>query len=436
MPKTTTIRSLRLHQFAGVLLMLLLFAGIGGWAAFASISGAVIAEARIVVETNPKKLQHPEGGVVSEILVADGSRVEAGQLLLRLDETETRANLAIINGMLDELIARQARLEAERDGKNDFRIPDALAAGRLDRATLTAALVGQRGLFVARRAAKQGEQEQLRFKIEQLGEAITGLQAQQASKERQLSLISSELTAVKGLQDKGLVRLNRLLALERELARLEGERGSLIAQIAGKRGEISETHLRIIQIDKNQSSEIVTELRDAQTKIAELTEKRLAAEIRLRRTEIRAPRSGIVYQLNVHTIGGVVTAGEPVMLIAPEQDALIVEAHVRPADIDQVKAGQRTTIRLHAFDTTSTPEIIGEVAVVWPDSIADTKLQTQTQYYVVRIKIAKEELAKLGRRTLVAGMLAEAFIETQPRTALTYLLKPLSDRISHAWRER
>jgi HlyD family secretion protein len=283
MANTTTIRSLRLHQLAGLSLMLLLFAGIGGWAAFASISGAVIAEARIVVETNPKKLQHPEGGVVSEILVTDGARVEAGQLLLRLDETETRANLAIINTMLDELIARQARLEAERDGKDDFRIPEALAAGRLDRATLTSAVVGQRALFVARRTAKQGEQEQLRYKIEQLGEAISGLEAQRASKERPLSLITSELTAVQGLKDKGLVRLNRLLGLERELARLEGERGSLIAQIAGKRGEISETHLRIIQIDKNRSSEIVTELRDAQTKIAELTEKRLAAEIRLQR---------------------------------------------------------------------------------------------------------------------------------------------------------
>jgi HlyD family secretion protein len=433
MPKTTTVRSLRLYQLAGVLLVLLLFAGIGGWAAFASISGAVIAEARIVVETNPKKLQHPEGGVVSEILVADGARVEAGQLLLRLDETETRANLAIIDSMLDELIARHARLEAERDRQEDFKLPAELG-GRLDRTRFKAALVGQRGLFVARRAAKQGEQEQLRYKIEQLGEEVRGLQAQQVSKERQLSLISSELTAVKGLQDKGLVRLNRLLALERELARLEGERAALIAQIAGKRGEISETQLRIIQIDKNLSSEVVTELREAQTKIAELTEKRLAAEIRLQRTEIRAPRSGIVYQLNAHTIGGVVTAGEPVMLIAPEQDALIVEAHVRPADIDQVNAGQRTTIRLHAFDATSTPEIIGEVAVVWPDSVADAK--GQTQYYVVRIKIAKEELAKLGRRTLVPGMLAEAFIETQPRTALTYLLKPLSDRISHAWRER
>jgi HlyD family secretion protein len=435
MRQTATVRSLRLYQLLGLLLMLLLFVGIGGWAAFASISGAVIAEARIVVETNPKKLQHPEGGVVSEILVADGARVEAGQLLLRLDETETRANLAIISAMLDELIARQARLEAERDGASGVKVPEKFA-GRLDRTGLSAALTGQESLFVARRAAKQGEQEQLRYKIEQLGEEIRGLEAQQTSKERQLGLISSELTTLKGLQDKGLIRLNRILALERELARLEGERGSLIAQIAGKRGEISETRLRVIQIDKNLTSEIVTELRETQTKIAELTEKRLAAEIRLQRTEIRAPRSGIVYQLNVHTIGGVVAAGEQVMLIAPEQDALIVEAHVRPADIDQVKAGQRTTIRMHAFDATLTPEIIGEVAVVSPDSVADTQAQPQTHYYVVRIKIDSKELAKLGGRTLLPGMLAEAFIETQTRTVLKYLLKPLSDRIAHTWRER
>ena len=432
MSKAKTARSLRFHQALGLFSMLLLFAGFGGWAAIASISGAVIAPARVVVETNLKKLQHVDGGIVSAIMVADGTHVEAGQLLLRLDETETRAILAIIDATLDELIARQARLEAERDKASEIRFP-AEITDRLDRQNVSTAYTGQKNLFTARRDAKQGEQEQLRSKIEQAGEEIRGFEAQQKSKERQLTLIDNELTNLKGLQDKGLVRANRILALERELARLEGERGSLIAQIAGKRGEISETRLRIVQIDKNLSSEIMSDLRETQTKIAELKEKRLAAEIRLKRTEIRAPRSGIVHQLSVHTIGGVVAAGEPIMLIVPEQDALIFETRVSPPDIDQVRIGQKSVIRFHAFDRASTPEITGQVMRISADSVTET--QTGTQYYLVHVRCTKAELAKLGQRAVVPGMLAEAFIETQSRTVLGYLLKPLSDRIAHVFRE-
>ncbi len=254
------------------------------------------------------------------------------------------------------------------------------------------------------------------------------------SKERQLTLISNELTSLKSLQDKGLVRLNRILALERELARLEGERGALTAQIAGKRGEIGETHLRIIQIDKNLSSEIMTDLRETQAKAAELTEKRVAAEIRLRRTEIRAPQSGMIHQLAVHTLGGVVAAGEPLMFIIPEQDQLIFEAHISPADIDQVQIGQKANIRLHAFDPGVFPEIMGKVILISPDSINDAR--THAPYYVVRIQVAKDELLALGQRVLVPGMLGEAFIETQTHTVLRYLLKPISDRLAYVFRER
>jgi HlyD family secretion protein len=428
-----TSRSLRVHQWLGLFLALLLFGGLGGWASATVISGAVIAQARVVVETNPKKLQHVEGGIVAEILTTDGARVEAGQTLLRLDQTETRANLAVIKAQLDDLLARQARLQAERDRTAEIAFP-AEITGRLDDAYVQNVHTGQRHLFVARREAREGEQDQLRYKIEQLSDETVGLEAQRKSKERQLALTTSELTGLKSLQDQGLVRLNRILALERELARLEGERGSLTAQIASKRGEIGETRLRIIQIDKDLSSEVIKELREAQTKIVELMEKRLAAETRLKHTEIRAPRSGIVHQLSVHTVGGVVTAGEPIMLIVPEQDALIFEAHVSPSDIDQVQVGQRTMIRLHAFDPGLTPEIIGKVLMISPDSITET--QTSTPYYLVRIQVTEEGLAKLGRRVLVPGMLAEAFIETQPRTVLSYLLKPLSERIAHVFRER
>jgi HlyD family secretion protein len=433
MSEAKTASSLRLHQRLGFLLAFLLFGGVGGWVALASISGAVIAEARVVVETSAKKIQHDEGGIVAEILIADGGRVEAGQLLIRLDQTTTRANLAIINATLDELTARRARLEAERDNAVEITFP-ADVAGRLDDPLVSTAYAGQKSLFGARREARQGEQNQLRYKIEQLGEEIHGLEAQQTSKERQLSLINDELTSLKTLQDKGLVRLNRILALERELARLEGERGALTAQIAGKRGEIGETHLRIIQIDKNLSSEIITDLRETQAKAAELMEKRIAAEIRLKRTEIRAPQSGTIHQLAVHTLGGFVAAGEPVMFIVPQQDELIFEARISPIDIDQVQIGQRAVIRLHAVDPGVLPEMAANVMRISPDSITDT--QTNTQFYIVRIQVAKDELAMLGARTLVPGMLAEAFIETQTHTVLRYLLKPLSDRVAHAFRER
>ena len=433
MSEAKTASSLRVHLRLGFLLAFLLFGGVGGWVALASISGAVIAEARVVVETSAKKIQHDEGGIVAEIAIADGGRVEVGQLLIRLDQTTTRVNLAIINATLDELTARRARLEAERDKAVEITFP-ADVAGRLDDPLVSTAYAGQKSLFAARREARQGEQNQLRYKIEQLGEEIHGLEAQQTSKERQLSLINDELTSLKTLQDKGLVRLNRILALERELARLEGERGALTAQIAGKRGEIGETHLRIIQIDKNLSSEIITDLRETQAKAAELMEKRIAAEIRLKRTEIRAPQSGMIHQLAVHTLGGFVAAGEPIMFIVPQQDELIFEARISPVDIDQVKIGQRAVIRLHAFDPGVLPEMAANVMRISPDSITDT--QTNTQFYVVRIQVAKDELAMLGARTLVPGMLAEAFIETQTHTVLRYLLKPLSDRVAYVFRER
>jgi HlyD family secretion protein len=433
MASLKTTSSLRRYQLFGLLLIILLFAGLGGWAAIASISGAVIAPARIVVETNSKKVQHSEGGIIAEILIANGERVAAGQLLLRLDETETRASLAIVNAQLDELLARQARLEAERGKDAEIAWPAELTA-RLDNPRVRTAYDGQATLFLARRAATQGEQEQLRQRIGQLGEEIDGIDAQRTSKDRQLQLIQDELASLKGLEQQGLVRLNRIRALERESAKLEGERGALIAQTGGKRGEISETGLRIIQIDKKLSSEVNSELRDVQTKVAELTEKRAAAEVRLRRTELRAPRSGVIHQLGVHTIGGVLTAGEPAMLIIPEQDELVFEARVSPSDIDQIQIGQTSRIQLRAYDPAQHVSLRGKVTLISPDSIADG--QTGAHYYLVRAAVGKEERALLGDRPLLPGMLAELFIETKTRTVISYLLKPISDRGARIFRER
>ena len=433
MAEGTTVSSLRAHQLLGLGLMLLLFGAFGGWAAMAAISGAVIAPGRLVVETSAKKVQHVEGGIVAEILVRDGSRVEAGDVLLRLDQTETRANLAIIDAQLDELLARRARLEAERDQAGEIAFPPEILE-RLNDARIGLIHKGQGNLFAARREAKQGEQDQLKYRVVQSEEEIVGLQAQQTSKARQLELIAQELASLKGLEQSGLVTLNRMLALERELARLEGERGELTAQIARKRGEIGETRMRIVQIDKNFSSDVAADLRDTQTKVSELLERRLAAQIRLTRTEIRAPRAGVVTQLAVHTVGGVVAAGETVMLIVPGSDTLMVEARVAPSDIDQLRIGQTAAIRLHAFNPAVTPELMGEVALISADVILEP--QTNAAYYLVRVRVGQEEIAKLKGRSLVPGMAAEAFIGTQSNTVLRYLLQPLSDRLARVFRER
>ncbi len=432
MPKSTA-SEIRTYYILGLFLISLLIFGLGGWAAWASINGAVIAQATVVVESNIKKVQHAEGGIVSEIYVKDGEYVKVGQFLVRLDETETRANLSIVNAQLNELQARQARLEAERDNAKEVQFPKELKEQNSDPEILKI-LNGQRHLFQARRDTNKGKKEQLKQRIGQLKDEIKGLEAQQKSKEKQVKLIGEELSALKILREKELVPISRVLVLEREAARLDGERGEHIAAIARAKGQIGETNLRIIQIDQDAQTEVLTDLRDAQTKIAELLERRIAAHEKLKRTEIRAPKSGIVHQLNVHTIGGVITASEPIMMIVPKQDKLILEAQVEPQSIDQIKVAQKAVIRFSAFDQRTTPELNGEVAHVSADL---TRPTTDTPpYYVVHIKLPKQELKRFGKRKLKPGMPAEVFIQTGARTALSYLLKPLTDQIMRTFRER
>ncbi len=432
MPKSTA-SEIRTYYILGLFLISFLIFGLGGWAAWASINGAVIAQATVVVESNIKKVQHAEGGIVSEIDVKDGAYVKAGQLLVRLDETETRANLSIVNAQLNELQARQARLEAERDQAQEVQFPQELSDQNSD-PDIRKILIGQRNLFQARRETNKGKREQLKQRVSQLEDEIKGLRAQQKSKEKQVKLIGQELSALKILREKDLVPINRVLALEREAARLDGERGEHIAAIARARGQIGETNLRIIQIDQDTQTEVLTELRDAQTKIAELLERRIAAHEKLKRTEIRAPKSGIVHQLNVHTIGGVITASEPIMLIVPKRDKLILEAQVAPQSIDQIKVAQKAVVRFSAFDQRTTPELNGEVAHVSADLTRPTT--DAPPYYVVRIKLPQQELKRFGKRKLKPGMPAEVFIQTGARTALSYLLKPLTDQIMRTFRER
>jgi HlyD family secretion protein len=429
---TNTGVAIRKYEVVGFAALLVLIAGFGGWAVFATIGGAVMATGQVVVESNAKQVQHLEGGLVSEILVREGDWVEAGDVLLRIDGTETRAQLGIVRVRSDELTAKRARLEAERDGADSISFPESLRS-RSNDPEIAGIIAGQTRLFAARRETASGQRKQLHEKIAQLNEEISGLEAQDRSKETQGSLISSELADLTALREQGLVPASRVLSLQREAARLEGESGQLVAQIARIRGQINETRLQILQIDKEARTEVLNELREVQALLSEMVEKRVAAEARLYRIDILAPQSGLIHQLAVHTVGGVIGPGQELMRIVPEDERLVVEARLAPRDIDQVVIGQAAVARFSAFDQNTTPEMTGVLRRVAADLSRDEV--TGQDYYSIRIEFEDLERFGVDRTRFVPGMPAEVFIPTGDRTPLNYLLKPLSDQIARAFRE-
>jgi HlyD family secretion protein len=425
--------SISRHIFAGVVLVGVLAIGLGGWASTAEISGALIAQGSVVVDSNVKKVQHPTGGVVGEVRAHDGDRVKAGDILVRLDETVTRANLSIVTKGLNELYARKARLAAERDGADTLALPHEVAGSVNDR-DLNEAMASERKLFELRRAARLGQKDQLQQRVKQLQEQITGLTAQQDAKSKEMTLIDQELQGVRDLWAKNLVQLNRLTSLEREEARLQGERGSLIAAAAEAKGKIAEIQLQILQVDQEFTSDVAKELRETDSKIGEYVERKVTAEDQLRRTDIRAPQDGVVFQSTANTVGGVVTAGDPIMLVVPETDSLLVEAKVDPKDIDQVKLGLPVVLRFSAFNLRTTPELNGTVSRIAADTNSDQR--TGQSYYLVRIAMTAQEVERLGAVKLTPGMPVEAFIQTGERTMISYLVKPLHDQLMRSFREK
>jgi HlyD family secretion protein len=410
-----------------------LVVGLGGWAATTEFVGAVIAPGQLVVNSNVKKVQHPTGGVIGELRVRDGDHVRAADILVRLDDTQTRANLAIVTKALDENAARQAREEAERDGADVIDFPQDLLA-RMDQPDVAKAVNGERTQFEIRRSARDGQKSQLKERIVQLSEEIRGSEAQIASKNSQIDWISKELVGVNDLWKKSLIPYARVTALEREKERLDGERGQLIAAIAQSKGKITETELQILQVDQEMRTEVGKDLADIRGKTAELIEKKVAAQDQLKRVDIRAPLDGIVYQLAVHTVGGVIAAGDTIMLIVPDADALEVEAKISPQDIDQVHVGQPAFLRFTAFNQRTTPELNGEVSRVAADASEDQK--SGAHYFTVRIAVPESEIARLAGLTLVAGMPVETFIQTTPRTVISYLVRPLRDQLLRTFREK
>ena len=425
-----TRRSLVRHAAAVMGLIALSTAAVA-WASTTELSGAVIATGSLVVESNIKRVQHPTGGIVATLHVQEGSRVGAGELLIHLDPTTAQASLDTVTKSLWELDARGARLEAERDAADEMQVPASLAAAGPEAAGIVA---GEQRLFRFRREALSGQKAQLRERVGQLGDEIKGLREQASAKAQESEIIEREYVGVLDLWRKNLIQMSRVTSLERETTRIRGERGVLEATMAGTKGKISETELQLIQLAQNARSDAAKELADIRARKATLAEQRITALDQLKRIDIRAPQSGYVHELAVHTVGGVITAGETILLIVPTADALVVEVRVAPQDIDRLRVGQEAGLRFPSFDQRTTPELTSLVTRIAPDVSEDKR--TGSFFYLVRLSVPKEEIARLNGAILVPGMPAEAFIRTGERTVLSYLAKPLVDQARRAFREK
>jgi HlyD family secretion protein len=426
-------RAIRRNLGAAIVAVLMLGSVAGALSVYVPIEGAVVASGVVAVESNLRKVQHPTGGIVGALHVREGQKVEAGDVLLRLDDTTTKANLSIVLNELTAFRARHARLQAERDGRAEPDFPADLSQRARTEPDIHQILAGERTLFLTRATTKQGQKQQLGERVKQLKEEITGFKEQMGSFVKQLVVASDELKDLGDLHDRGLAQRPRITSLQREILRNEGTVGDIKSKIAQSMGKIAETELQVLQLDRELANEVAREIREVETKVSELQERRTAAEDQLRRIDIRAPISGFVHQLNAHTVGGVISPSEPIMLVVPISDSLIVEARVGPTDIDQVRLGQDTRIRFSAFNQRTTPEVTGKLFRIAGDLIRDP--QSAQAFYAVGIKVSEDELSKLKELRLVPGMPAEVYIKTGERSVVSYLVRPLLDQMQRALRE-
>jgi HlyD family secretion protein len=417
--------------FAGITLGMLLFVGAGGWAATAQLTGAIIAPGMVKVDQNLKAIQHRDGGIISEIAVREGDFVTKGQVMLRLDDAETRAELSIVRTQLVELMAKQARLTAERDNRDAIEFSPELTSRVKD---FPHVFFGENRMFEGNRQNRNSQKEQLTLGIDQLGEEIKGLQSQRDAKIDEIALVTTEHGKIKGLTDKRLIETSRKYVIDREMAKLLGERGEVEANIARAKARMGEIRLQILAIDETARTEAQRELSSIEPKLSELRERRVAIEDRLARADIRAPLSGTVNELSVHTIGGVITPAEKLVTLVPQDAALKIEAKLAPTDIDQVFVGQPAKLRFSAFNQRTTPELFGRIAYVSAATSSDPA--TGQVFYLADVVVPSDELEKLGGSTLLPGMPVEVFVSTEQRTAMSFLSKPLADQFNRAFREQ
>ncbi len=421
------------QQRAGIVAMVLFFGATAAWSVTTTLRGAVMASGSFVVANHVKKVQHPSGGVVRELLVKDGQHVQAGDIVIRLDQTTIKATYQVVLNQIDEAAVRSLRLDAERQDLDQIDT-STLAKQMASSKELSALVTAEIRLFEVRRIAREGQRSQLRKRVNQLSDEIKGLAAQKEARDRAARIIADELVGVEDLYRRKLVQLPRLSALQREQSGIEGQRAQLLASIAQAEGKIAETELQIIQIGEDQRAEVMKELREIQARQAELVERKIAAEFQLERIDLRAPASGYVHQLAVHTVGGVLTAGDTAMLIVPGEDALQLEIRVRPSDIDQIAFGQSVRVKVLAGSQASNSDIQGKIARIGADISRDER--DGQPYFALRIAMEQGGFAKLAPLKVIAGMQAEAMIETAERSPVDFLLKPFRTQLDRAFRER
>lgn len=426
--------SVRAPMILGLTGLILLLGGFGSWAAVTQISGAVIASGQIVVDQNRQVVQHPDGGVVAAIEVDEGDTVEAGQVLLRLDATGLRSQLAITENQLFELQARRGRLEAERDGREEIEFPDLVRETAARNAEVTGLLDGQRRLLSARNETVASEISQLEKRRGQIADQIGGIEAQQKAMNEQLALIERELADQQSLLDRGLAQASRVLALQREKSRLLGQLGELVAQAAQSEGRITEIDIEVLKLGTRRREEAITTLRDLQFRELELLEERRALIEQMSRLDVTAPVGGVVYGLQVFALRSVIRPADPILYVVPQDRPLIIDARVPPTDIDKIYVGQEVTLRFSALDQRTTPELVGQVMQISADAFQDDT--TQQSYYRAEIALSEGQRERLPEDvTLIPGMPVETFIRTADRTPLAYLTKPLTDYFAKAFRE-
>lgn len=411
-----------------------LLGGFAVWATQTQISGAIIASGRIEVDQNRQIVQHRTGGVVAEIAVEEGDSVAAGELLVQLDTKQMKSTLAIIEAQLFELMARRGRLSAERDESSDISYDPELLEVQVDRPEVRELINGQTNLFRARLETIARQTEQLGKRADQTRNQIVGIEAQERSLGRQLELIQEELTAQQSLFDRGLSPAARVLALQRETASLDGRLGELAASKAQAEQRITEIELDVLRLSTQRREDAITELREVQSRETELTEQRLALLNEIDEMEIRSPVSGIVYGMRIQTIRSVIREADPLLYVIPQDRPLVIAAEVAPIHIDEITVGQSVNLRFSSLDQRTTPELVGEVILVSADAFEDEN--QGTTYYRAEIILNPGELDKLAEdQILIPGMPVEAFIKTDDRSPLAYLIKPMADYFNRAFRE-
>lgn len=430
--ETEARSSLKRHSALAVVLTVAVVGGLGLWASFTDIAGAVVASGTVVVDGGTKRVQHQEGGIVAEILVENDDLVEEGQLLLRLDGTSVEASLAVIEAQLDDMLARRSRLVAE--GSNTAGMQRPSAPGWVPGAGFEAIYAEQQRLRQSRALSLEGQQAGLKEQAEQLTQQIAGLRAQRGALSTQLDVLEDEWQGLDELLDGGLTNVGRTNANKTQRAGLAGEIGRVDTDIAAAKASIAERQIASAQLRDAFQAQVLEELQQVNVSVAELLQQKISAEDRLRRLELRAPQPGMIHESKVQTVGGVVSAGETLMLIVPPNPDIVVDARVSPMDVDKVAERQEVVLHLSSLDARITPELVASVRAISPATSVDPT--TGASFYTVRISVEREQLARLPDGTrLVPGMPAEAFIETGDRTVLSYLMKPLLDQVMHTFRE-